>query len=129
HLISAANHLKYRFDAAIQSKGYDITVDQYSILVVLRDENGLSQTEISNNLQKNKASMTRLIDSMEKKGFVYRVVGNDARNKRVYVDKLGEEILKELTPMTKSMHQYFFAFLQEDEKLKFKTILQTIKKL
>jgi DNA-binding MarR family transcriptional regulator len=53
--------------------GLEITIEQWSILYHLWKEDGLSQQELCNRTFRDKPSITRLIDNLEKQHLVKRV--------------------------------------------------------
>lgn len=78
----------------------EISAEQWSILYQLWNKEGLSQQEIANNTFKDKPSITRLLNNMEKLNLVVRVPHQtDKRTKLIYLTKKGKD-LKE-----KSMEQ------------------------
>ena len=70
--------LQRNFNAA----GLTITQEQWSVLMALWTKDGLSQQEICNEVFKDRPSVTRLIDNLEKYGYVQRtkVVGDRRTN-------------------------------------------------
>jgi MarR family transcriptional regulator, organic hydroperoxide resistance regulator len=63
------------------SAGFDITNEQWSILIYLFNCDGKSQNEIAEKTYKDKVSVTKIIDSLEKRELVYRT--NDVKDRRV----------------------------------------------
>ena len=77
-----ARRLQKHFRAA----GLDITVEQWSVLVHLWKQDGLNQQDLCNRTFKDKPSITRLLDNLEKQGLVQRVMCvGDRRNKLIYL--------------------------------------------
>ena len=75
--------------------GFNITPDQWSVLMHLEEQNGVTQQELCNAVYKHKPSMTRLIDTMEAKGFVARLADKtDRRKNTIHLTLLGKETLK-----------------------------------
>ena len=71
----------------------DITPEQWTILLSLWEKDGITQQDLCNATFKDKPSMTRLIDNMEKQHLVVRI--SDKRDKRtnlVYLTKTGREL-------------------------------------
>jgi DNA-binding MarR family transcriptional regulator len=66
---AVARRLQKNFRAA----GLDITIEQWSILYHLWKEDCLSQQELCNRTFRDKPSITRLIDNLEKQKLVKRV--------------------------------------------------------
>lgn len=48
----------------------NIAPEQNLILMLLWEEDGLSQNEIARRLDKDKSNITRMLSSLEKKGFI-----------------------------------------------------------
>lgn len=77
--------------------GYDVTVEQWIILLKLWHQNGQFQQQLAENTGKDKTSITRLIDGLEKRNLVVRVPDTiDRRCKRIYLTNKGKALQKEL---------------------------------
>ena len=74
---AVARRLQKNFRAA----GLDITIEQWSILYHLWKEDCLSQQELCNRTFRDKPSITRLIDNLEKQKLVKRI--SSAEDKRI----------------------------------------------
>lgn len=80
--IAVARRLQKNFRQA----GLDITIEQWSILYHLWKEDGLSQQELCNRTFRDKPSITRLVDNLERQNLVKRVASKeDRRINRVYL--------------------------------------------
>ena len=66
---AVARRLQKNFRAA----GLEITIEQWSVLYHLWKEDGLSQQELCNRTFRDKPSITRLIDNLEKQNLVNRM--------------------------------------------------------
>ena len=76
-----------------RQNGIEITPEQWTILLSLWEKDGITQQDLCNATFKDKPSMTRLIDNMEKQHLVVRI--SDKRDKRtnlVYLTKTGREL-------------------------------------
>ena len=76
-----------------RQNGIEITPEQWAILLSLWEKDGITQQDLCNATFKDKPSMTRLIDNMEKQHLVVRI--SDKRDKRtnlVYLTKTGREL-------------------------------------
>ena len=62
-----------RLQKNFRQAGVELTVEQWSVLVHLWKEDGLSQQELCNRTFRDKPSITRLLHNMEKQGLVKRV--------------------------------------------------------
>lgn len=95
-----------RLNQKFREAGYNITTEQYRVLVNLWNKNGQNQQELAAKTRKNKSSMTRLIHGLEKKNLAVRVAkDSDQRNKLVYLTKKGRELPKKLTRLAKDTLQ------------------------
>ena len=66
------------------NSGLDISMDQWIVLGPIWENDGLSHKEISEYCLKDKTSVTKIIDTLEKKNLVVRVADQlDHRVKRV----------------------------------------------
>jgi len=83
------NRLRYNFE----EENISITPQQWSVLTYLWNEDGISQQKIANVFSKDKTSMTRLLNNMEKNGFIIRKQGTkDKRNKNIFLTELSKEL-------------------------------------
>jgi DNA-binding MarR family transcriptional regulator len=98
----AARALTNRLNRNFAAAGYDVTVEQWCILMQLWRQDGQRQQYLADNACKDKTSVTRLIDGLEKRNLVARVVDRvDRRQKFVYLTHRGRALQKELIPLVK----------------------------
>lgn len=75
-------HFKYKqyVSYMFRQKGIDLTPEQFLLIDQLWKEDAVSQQRLADILMKDKNSITKLVDAMEKKGLVERIPdGNDRR--------------------------------------------------
>ncbi len=97
----AARSLGASLNRNFHEAGYDVTCEQWSILVNLAERNGQSQQELAGVTCKDKTSMTRLIDGMEKHNLVVRVPDkSDRRQKLIYLTNKGKQFRQKLVKVT-----------------------------
>jgi DNA-binding MarR family transcriptional regulator len=75
----AATAIARRLQKHFRNEGLDITIEQWSILYHLWKEDGLSQQELCNRTFRDKPSITRLLDNLEKLKLVKRVASKEDR--------------------------------------------------
>ena len=63
----------YRLQKNFRNAGLEITIEQWSVLYHLWREDKLSQQELCNRTFRDKPSITRLIDNLEKQKLVKRI--------------------------------------------------------
>ena len=77
-----------------------LTYSEYALLLKLYDAEGCSQDDMAGMLYLDKAVVTRVIKTLEGKGFIYREQDDkDRRMKRLYVTEFGktqEEFIKNI---------------------------------
>lgn len=82
---------------AFVKSGHDITVEQWEILVVLWKRDGQCQHELATFCNKDRPSVTRILDNMEKRALVTRVSSEkDRRNKHVFLTPKGKGLQDQL---------------------------------
>ena len=95
-----ARRLQKKFNTA----GLNLTIEQWSVLYHLWKEDGISQQELCNATFRDKPSITRLVDNLEKLQLVKRVASeNDRRINKIYLTKQAvklEEQTMELAEQT-----------------------------
>ena len=87
-----ARRLQKKFNAA----GLNITIEQWSVLYHLWKEEGISQQELCNATFRDKPSITRLVDNLEKLNLVKRVPSDhDRRINLIYITKQAQKLQEE----------------------------------
>ena len=73
--------------------GLELSPEQWTVLIYLSEQDGVSQQALCNATYKDKPSMTRLIDSMELTGWVSREKNlRDRRSNIINLTPLGRDI-------------------------------------
>lgn len=84
-----ARRLQKKFNGA----GVNLTIEQWSVLYHLWKTDGLSQQELCTATFRDKPSITRLVDNLEKLLLVRRVSdGRDRRINKIYLTKNAEAL-------------------------------------
>jgi len=72
--------------------GLLITPEQWTVLIYLSEQDGVTQQQLCIATYKDKPSMTRLIDAMERNNLVVRITNKfDRRSNTVHLTHLGRE--------------------------------------
>jgi DNA-binding MarR family transcriptional regulator len=83
----------------------ELTYEMLQVLLVLWKKNQVNQQEVANTVQKNKASLTPLIDSLVKRKLVTRSEDPvDRRNKIISLTHTGKQYKKKFAPMMTEMY-------------------------
>ncbi len=87
-----ARRLQKKFNAA----GLNITIEQWSVLYHLWKEDGRSQQQLCNATYRDKPSITRLVDNLERLNLVKRVPSeSDRRINLIYLTKQAQKLEEE----------------------------------
>ena len=80
-----------RLQRRLTASGYDVTADQYLVLLQLWHQDGQTQKDLARKTGKDKTSITRLINGLESKSLVVRVPNQiDARSKMIFLTAKGK---------------------------------------
>ena len=87
-----ARRLQKKFNAA----GLNLTIEQWSVLYHLWKQEGISQQELCNATFRDKPSITRLVDNLEKQNLVKRVPSEtDRRINMIYLTRQAQKLQEE----------------------------------
>jgi DNA-binding MarR family transcriptional regulator len=90
--IAIARRLQKKFNTS----GLNLTIEQWSVLYHLWKQEGISQQELCNATFRDKPSITRLVDNLEKLNLVKRVASeNDRRINLIYLTKQAQKLQEE----------------------------------
>jgi DNA-binding MarR family transcriptional regulator len=94
YLCAEFSHMfKLALTEAFRNHHLKITTEQFSVLAVLWYQDGLSQKEISRQLNRDKTTMTRVIGKMEEKKLVRQKTDTaDKRSKLVFLTPQGKAL-------------------------------------
>ena len=89
--VSAA--INRKLSRNFRQNGLEITPEQWTVLIFLWEKDGVTQQELCNATFKDKPSMTRLIDNMERQHLVVRISDKkDRRTNLIHLTKDGKEL-------------------------------------
>lgn len=115
------------FDAEVAAAGFDLTPVQFAALTVIAARPGLDQATVANAIAFDRATTGGVIDRLEGKGLVRRIVAEgDRRARRLYVEPAGRATLATVTPIVERSQARLLAGLAQDEAL---TLLRLIGKV
>jgi DNA-binding MarR family transcriptional regulator len=91
----AYRSINKRLGANLKASGNKITSEQYGILKQLWISEGQTQLDLACKTSKDKPGITRLLNNLEKKGFIERKVNeNDKRCNKIYLTSKGKKMQK-----------------------------------
>lgn len=89
----ASTAIARRLQKNFKNANIDITIEQWSVLYHLWKQNGVSQQQLCEATFRDKPSITRLVDNLEKLNLVKRVASKeDRRINKIYLTKEAEEL-------------------------------------
>ncbi len=119
--------IKY-FAKELNKNDINLTPEQYLVMDVLWDAEMLSQQAIADIIQKDKNSVTKFIDSLEKKGLVYRAVNkNDRRINNIIVSEEGMRLKDKTTEVAINMMSNVLKDINEDDLMTFDKVMNQMK--
>lgn len=90
---------------------------QPPVLFSLWEQEGQTQTELADNLRIAPATITKMLQRMERAGFVQRKVDpEDQRVSRVYLTEAGRAVKSQVEAIWKTMEEETFANFNEEER-------------
>ena len=106
----------------------NLTPEQYLVMDILWDADVMSQQSIADIIQKDKNSVTKFIDSLEKKGLVYRVVNKeDRRVNNIMVSEEGKKLKTKTTEVAIKMMRNVLDNIKEEDLMAFDKVMMQIK--
>lgn len=86
-----------RVTAIFSERGFDVTVEQFSVLALLWYKEGVKQQDIADGLKRNKTTITRIVENMINRNLIVKVPDQlDKRNKLIYLTQKGKALQKEM---------------------------------
>ncbi|MGC4379435.1 MarR family transcriptional regulator [Fictibacillus sp. Mic-4] len=108
-------------------KEFDITPEQWSILLRLSREDGINQKEISIRAAKDQPTTTRILDCLHKKELIEkRTSEKDRRAFLIYLTDKGRNLIEETIPVEKKAIEDMTSGIEQQELDFFKGILLQI---
>lgn len=125
-IVEAARLQRTVFDRRVRKMGFTRT--QWLALRRVGDQPGVSQSELAELLEVEKASAGRLIDKLEEFGWLERRPDDsDRRIKRIYMTDLGRRIHGEVSPIAEAMVEEELSGLSRNERETLTDLLLNVK--
>lgn len=119
--------IKY-FAKELTRNGINLTPEQYLVMDILWDAEVMSQQAIADIIQKDKNSVTKFIDSLEKKGLVYRQVNKtDRRVNNIVVSEEGMKLKARTTEVAIGMMRNVLKDIREEDLMALDKVMNQIK--
>lgn len=96
----ASTAIARRLQKKFNNAGLNLTIEQWSVLYHLWKQDGISQQELCNATFRDKPSITRLVDNLEKLQLVKRVPSDaDRRINLIYLTKQSQQLQEDTMGM------------------------------
>ncbi|WP_431087649.1 MarR family winged helix-turn-helix transcriptional regulator [Paenibacillus sp. 8b26] len=133
HLEDSLGFLIFRTNLELKSafikkmKKFDLTPDHWIILNCLYEKDGINQTELAEKTYKDRASLTRILDRMIKKGWIFRKSDpEDGRSLLVYITDQGRNIKTKAEPYDVENIQEVTSHMTEEEIYLLKKLIRKL---
>ena len=110
-----------------RKNGYEITNEQFGILTVLWYKDGISQKEIANSIERDKTTISRVLDSMIKRNLLTRESSSsDGRSKLIFLTEKGKQLQHKLVTLGGEMYLQAIHGISEEDLNRTLATLQTL---
>jgi MarR family transcriptional regulator for hemolysin len=126
-LESAQKQYKKHINVKLSTNGISITLDQWQVLDIIVNHIDIKQTEIASKTSKDTASVTRIIEILNSKGWVARQIDPENRRKHILrVSNAGEREYLRATEIIIKFSNAAVEGIKEKRIRKLKKIFKTI---
>ncbi len=102
-----------------------LTIDQWILLKRIAESTEISQTELSESTFKEPASVTRILDILQRKGFVERrPVSGDRRKYHVHLTSEGQQLYEKALPHVVDIREQGVEGMSGSELEQFRDLLR-----
>ena len=128
-LSMAYRSMTRRFVHNTHESGLDISLDQWMVLGPIWQLKNPSHKDLSEFCLKDKTSISRIVDTLEKKNLVVRVNDQlDQRMKRVVLTREGKQLFNHVVPIMEKTREEVRQGISDSEIDAFKRVLIQINK-
>ena len=104
-----------------------VSPGQFGVLVLIRENRGLSQSALAKALGIERSTMVAVIDRLESQGLVQRVTSEtDRRSYALALTPQGAELLARVTPLVRAHERQIAARLSAREKVMLMEMLERV---
>ncbi|GIP29492.1 transcriptional regulator [Paenibacillus sp. J23TS9] len=97
-------------------KPYGITPEQWTVLYQVYLQEGINQKELATRSGKDQPSITRILDVLDKKGFIQRKPDpGDRRAYLIYATSAVQELMNETVPLELSLNDELIAGISDEQ--------------
>jgi len=128
-LKETTKQLNRYFQEILRQNGVSITSDQWELVKCIGEQEGINQREIAGITFKDPASVTRIIDILERNGAVKREsIAEDRRSYALYLTNTGKSLVRKITPLENEITSKGLNGIKKHDQDKLTEILSKIHK-
>ncbi|MFM0281285.1 MarR family transcriptional regulator [Paraburkholderia sediminicola] len=106
---------------------YKLSGAQWAALRVLWEEQGLTQVQLAERMRTEKAALTTVLDTLERKNYIARSRDqNDRRKSNIYLTRAGQQLKEALLPLSMVVHSRAIDGLSPSELKTGRKVLERI---
>lgn len=106
--------------------GVKLSSEQWVVLKRISEYPGTTQREIATSTYKDPASITRILDLLQKQALIKREGGADRRSFGIYLAEEGEKVVERVLPVAVEMRAKGLEGISEEEKIILNRLLKKI---
>ena len=115
------------FAARTQAAGFDLTAVQYAALEAIHENPATDQALVAEIIGYDRATIGGVIERLEKKGWVHRVVSErDRRARELSITPQGNAVRLALQPIVRALQQDILAPLSDAERQRFVALARQV---
>lgn len=122
-------HLRQKLFNFFKKAQIDLSPEQWRLLLQVAENNGRPQSEFADPILNDRPNITRIIDGLEKRGFIARSAApGDRRSTLIYLTHDGKELINTYLPEVIEEKAIYFEGLNEKdmrELIRIMTIIET----
>ncbi len=108
--------LHKRVTAIFSQKGFGVTVEQFGVLVLLWYQEGINQKDIALQLNRDKTTITRIINNMIKGNLVVKVPDQlDGRGKLIFLTQKGKALQMDMIESSGTVYYQAMNDISDEE--------------
>lgn len=119
-----AKMIFYAFSKSFATVGFDLTIEQFVVLISLSSNEACNQQDLANLLDKDKSAVLRNINVLERKNYVERIKDTEDKRRNIVVPtEKGRELVNQLIPYFSDFNKAFLSDIKPGEMETTKNVL------
>lgn len=121
--------IEHKIEEILSENNIDLSRMQFVVLKTIAENDGISQNELAVYANRDKSSLTRMINTIITKGYIIKCSSElDKRKNHIHLTKKGESILEQAIPHFREMAMLIEKNLSQEEIELSKNIFKKIQK-